>query len=188
MARNIEIKARIADRATFARRVVALAGDRIATMTQTDWFFGCANGRLKLRDFGDGHGELIAYRRPDETAASISSYTRTPTDDPDGLRRALADALGVHGRVHKTRWLYRVGRTRIHVDRVAGLGDFMELEVVLADSAAVADGEAEATDIARRLAIDAADRCSSAYVDMLSQVAAADCDEDDQAISSSWRR
>ncbi len=35
--------------------------------------------------------------------------------------------------VKKTRWLYIVGQTRVHCDRVEGLGDFAELEVCLTD-------------------------------------------------------
>jgi adenylate cyclase class IV len=43
----------------------------------------------------------------------------------------LTKTLGTTGVVTKTRNLYRVGQTRIHIDQVQGLGDFLELEVVL---------------------------------------------------------
>lgn len=41
----------------------------------------------------------------------------------------LSQGLGVQGVVKKERRLYMVDQTRVHVDRVEGLGDFMELEV-----------------------------------------------------------
>jgi len=56
-----------------------------------------------------------------------------PTAAPDALREALTLAYGVIGRVRKVRTLFMAGRTRIHLDRVEGLGEFLELEVVLAE-------------------------------------------------------
>ena len=47
------------------------------------------------------------------------------------FQETLGEALGVKGRVKKTRLLYMVGQTRVHVDEVEGLGNFMELEVSL---------------------------------------------------------
>ena len=51
--------------------------------------------------------------------------------DPESLKSTLSLALGVRGVVRKTRYLYLVGQTRIHLDDVEGLGHFMELEVVM---------------------------------------------------------
>lgn len=45
------------------------------------------------------------------------------------LQAVLSEALGVQGVVKKERRLYMVGQTRVHLDRVEGLGDFLELEV-----------------------------------------------------------
>ena len=47
----------------------------------------------------------------------------------DDIKLLLSRSLGVKGCVKKTRTLYMVGQTRIHVDKVENLGDFMELEV-----------------------------------------------------------
>jgi hypothetical protein len=46
------------------------------------------------------------------------------------LRAVLAAAQGERLVVEKTRHLFMVGQTRIHIDEVKGLGSFMELEVI----------------------------------------------------------
>ena len=167
MARNVEIKARIASVEALLPLALACADGAPEQIAQDDTFFACATGRLKLRAFADGRGELIAYERPDADGPKTYDYAITPVADPDALRTTLARALGVTGRVVKQRTLLRVGRTRVHLDRVAGLGDFMELEVVLRDGERAEDGEAVAHELLRRLQIDAAQLVAGAYVDLL---------------------
>ncbi|MEE4637287.1 MAG: class IV adenylate cyclase, partial [Wenzhouxiangella sp.] len=133
MARNVEIKAKVAEFAQLEARAQQVAEGSPEQIQQDDTFFHCPEGRLKLRDFGNGEAELIFYRRADEAGPKTSFYRITPTRDPEGLRETLALAYGELGRVVKRRTLYLAGRTRIHLDRVQDLGDFMELEVVLAD-------------------------------------------------------
>ncbi|WP_376696947.1 class IV adenylate cyclase [Wenzhouxiangella sp. EGI_FJ10305] len=169
MARNIEIKARVADSEAMAARAARIAEEGPWTIHQDDTFFGCRDGRLKLRDFGNGNGELIFYRRPDQAGPGQSEYRITPTEDPDGLRTVLADALGVTGRVRKRRILYLAGRTRLHLDHVEGLGDFLELEVVLSDKESSATGESEARFLMERLRIVEEDLVDVAYVDLLEE-------------------
>ncbi|GIZ52726.1 class IV adenylate cyclase [Noviherbaspirillum aridicola] len=167
MARNIEIKARVDDIRALERRVVAIGGAGPQPIAQDDTFFRCENGRLKLRAFDDGTGQLIFYRRADEQGPKESFYVMSETAGPDGLRQALTLAYGMRGRVRKQRLLYMMGRTRIHLDRVEGLGDFMELEVVLADGEAAGDGMREAQQLMARLGVDAAQLVEGAYLDLL---------------------
>lgn len=166
MARNTEIKARVADLDALAHSVAPLATEGPVEINQDDTFFACPNGRLKLRDFGDGRGELIFYQRADQTGPKTSFYAITPTASPDTLREVLTLAHGQTGRVVKRRTLYLVGRTRVHLDRVEGLGTFMELEVVLREGEPVEAGELEAQGLMQQLGITPAQLIDRAYVDM----------------------
>ncbi len=167
MPRNIEIKARIQDIDVISERVAPLATEGPVEIAQDDSFFRCPSGRLKLRAFADGTGELIFYRRADQQGPKTSFYLRTPTSDPAGLREALSLAYGQTGRVVKQRTLFLIGRTRVHLDRVEGLGNFLELEVVLQDHETTEAGAEEAASLMRELGIPAAELVDKAYVDLL---------------------
>ena len=167
MARNIEIKARVPSLDALLPRVRALASRGPELIAQDDTFFACADGRLKLRVFAPDHGELIAYRRADACGPKASDYLITPVADPESLRATLSRALGVCGRVVKLRTLFLVGRTRVHLDRVDGLGEFLELEVVLNDGEDETRGVAKAHALLQRLQVDASQLVAGAYVDLL---------------------
>jgi predicted adenylyl cyclase CyaB len=169
MARNIEIKARIESVESIARKVARLADKGPIEIAQDDTFFACPNGRLKLRAFSSAEGELIFYRRPDRTGPKESFYLIAPTSAPDALRDTLSLAYGQVGRVHKHRTLYLVGRTRIHLDRVEGLGHFLEIEVVLSDEQSAESGETVAHDLMRKLGISPDQLIEGAYVDLLNR-------------------
>lgn len=167
MARNVEIKARLASLQALLPLAARLADAGPTELDQDDTFFVCPEGRLKLRAFPDRTGELIFYRRPDQAGPKESFYVISDTASPDTLRQVLTLAYGQAGRVRKHRTLFLVGRTRLHLDRVEGLGDFLELEVVLAPDEPVAAGVAEAEALLSRLGVSREQLVSTAYVDLL---------------------
>jgi adenylate cyclase class IV len=167
MPRNIEIKARIESVESLLPRAQAVAGGEPVHIAQDDTFFRVPHGRLKLRQFADGSAELIHYHRPDTGAAKASDYVRVPVPDAAALREALVRGCGLLGRVRKERLLLLAGATRIHLDRVAGLGDFMELEVVLREDQSDADGADTAEQLMQALGLAAAPRLAGAYLDLL---------------------
>lgn len=169
MARNVEIKARIESVNALEPRVAALADVGPTAIAQDDTFFHCPHGRLKLRVFADGHGELIAYDRGDTSGPKISDYVRAPIAEPAALREALTRACGQRGRVVKQRTLYLIGPTRVHLDVVEGLGHFLELEVVLRDDQSAAEGEAVAQRLLAALGIAPSQLLPAAYIDLLEQ-------------------
>lgn len=167
MPRNVEIKARVRELGALERRVAPLADSGPEDLLQTDVFFPVPAGRLKLRHFADGSAELIQYHRDDQGEPGESLYRRIPTSDPRGLEAALTDALGLRARVVKHRRVYLVGSTRVHLDRVEGLGSFMELEVCLAEHETVQHGERIARGLMIELGIRDEDLVPVAYVDLL---------------------
>ncbi len=169
MGRNVEIKARIADLPALTRRLALIADDGPTVLQQEDTFFPSPRGRLKLRRFAGGAGELIYYRRSDATEPEESRYVLSPAADPESMAAALSGALGVRGVVRKKRTLYRVGQTRVHLDEVEGLGDFLELEVVLATGEGRAAGLAVARELKERLGVAEDDLVAWAYIDLLEE-------------------
>ena len=167
MARNVEIKARASDLAVIQRGVEALGGRAVGELTQTDTFFNVPDGRLKLREFGDGSAQLISYVRDDQRGPKLSNYLVTTVSDPGRLRSVLGHALGVRGVVRKRRTLLLLGQTRIHLDEVEGLGTFIEFEVVLRDDESDAEGERVARDLLDKLAIPPSDLVARAYIDLV---------------------
>lgn len=167
MPTNIEIKARVTDRRAIEKRAAALADSGPQAIRQEDVFFRVRKGRLKLRYFGSRRGELIYYEREDSAGPKPSQYIRFPTNRPKELKQALGKALGIAGIVRKTRYLYLVGNTRIHLDEVEGLGQFLELEVVLSARQTPRQGRQIAARLMERLGIKSSDLISGAYVDFL---------------------
>jgi len=64
-------------------------------------------------------------------------------------------------------FLYLVGQTRLHLDEVEGLGQFMELEVVLRPDQTDAEGQAIAADLMIRLGVREDDLLKVAYMDLI---------------------
>jgi predicted adenylyl cyclase CyaB len=85
------------------------------------------------------------------------------------MREALSQGYGQTGRIRKQRTLFLIGRTRVHLDRVEGLGDFLELEVVLTDKETTDNGAAEANYLLGKLGITPDHLIDRAYVDLLKE-------------------
>jgi len=167
MPANIEIKARVEDFDVLRARAEVLSDAPVKIIPQEDTFFNTEKGRLKLRVLAPDVGYLIYYERPDQDGPKRSDYHLAKTNEPENLKTALTLALGVRGVVRKTRYLYMVGQTRIHLDEVDGLGHFMELEVVMREGQSDAEGQAIAEDLMRRLGVREEALLEGAYMDLL---------------------
>lgn len=167
MPLNIEFKAKCHD----PDHVRAVLRGMRATLKgvdhQTDTYFDVPSGRMKLRD-GNVERNLIYYRRDDASSPKRSDVWLAPCSEPEPLLRLLTAALGVRCVVEKRREIYFHGQTKIHIDEVPGLGNFVEVEVI-------ADAEENDEEGMRTkcnawmelLGVAAEDLVSTSYSDML---------------------
>ncbi len=169
MAKNIEIKARQTDAQQF-EKAGELADQPLSVFDQMDVFFGTRFGMLKLRIQTDTKAHLIAYQRETCDGPKLSSYEIAEVEDAETMERVLRQSLGCTGRVEKTRRLWIIGQTRIHFDEVKGLGNFIELEVVLDERQSQEDGHTIARQMMRQLDIKELDLISESYVDLIRQM------------------
>lgn len=166
MSINIEIKAHARNFAEIKSRAEKLSDAPVEVIPQEDTFFNVDHGRLKLRVLAPNRGQLIYYERANQDGPKRSDYRIAETSEPENLKRVLELAYGIRGVVKKTRYLYLVGQTRVHLDDVEGLGQFMELEVVMREGQSDAEGEAIAQGLMTSLGVERSDLLEGAYMDM----------------------
>ncbi|HWI08341.1 MAG TPA: class IV adenylate cyclase [Solirubrobacteraceae bacterium] len=130
--RNLEIKAVDPDPQATLDAALQLGADDRGVIHQRDTYFHAVTGRLKLREAPPQPAELIAYARAELAGPKVSLYRVVAVADHLALIDALTDALGVRCVVEKARRLLLWRNVRIHLDRVTGLGHFVELEAVAA--------------------------------------------------------
>lgn len=163
--RNVEAKFRLNNLEKVRERALSLGFTERGVLGQRDTFFRVAHGKLKLRDEG-GRAELIWYERPAEAGLMLSDYSIVAVADADSMRRVLEASLGVLAEVRKERTLLMRRNIRLHLDRVEGLGEFGEIEAVLADGDSVESMRSEVDELLRALGVAHGDLIAVSYFEM----------------------
>ena len=168
--RNIELKARCTEFGPVERVLNDMGAGLAATFDQSDTYFRVSHGRLKLRQVGADEGQLIQYTREDVAGPKQSDYQIAHTSDPASMREMLADLLGVWLEVTKRRQIWLWKNVRIHLDEVAGLGSFVELEAVTEEQG-VEESTARVEQLMQALQIKPADVVAVSYSDLVDAAA-----------------
>ncbi|HKN01150.1 MAG TPA: class IV adenylate cyclase [Candidatus Binataceae bacterium] len=141
---------------------------RRGILNQRDTFFRVANGKLKLRE-ETASAVLIFYRRGASGPLMISDYEIVPVADPARMLRVLDDALGTIAIVEKVRTLMTRDNVRLHLDRVARLGEFGEIEAVIADGDEPERSRAAVDEILAALGVAPAGLIDVSYFELLAK-------------------
>ena len=141
----VEIKATSTTHPTQRTWLQQNNADYKGTDHQIDHYFNVPEGRFKLRQ-GKIEQSLIFYRRGDQAGPKDSQVELTVLPDEAAaisLARTLDAALGTWVKVDKQREIYFIDNVKFHLDEVAGLGAFVEIE-------AIGDSEAEREGLLRQ--------------------------------------
>lgn len=130
---NIELKVALKN----ATRVVEILKERKAkfagTLKQSDTYIDIDKGRLKFREINNRRFQIIFYQRPDVAGSKLSKYRIIRLDKKtfQNSKNVFKKLFGIKIVVKKTRKLWLYQNTRVHLDKVAGLGNYLELETVI---------------------------------------------------------
>jgi len=124
---NIEFKARCADPEKIKRKLLSVHAEYVGLDEQTDTYFNVKVGRLKLRE-GTIERALIHYERNNVAGANNSNVLLHIFNPESSLKDVLTNALGIKAQVSKTREIWKKDIVKIHLDKVEGLGSFVEVE------------------------------------------------------------
>jgi len=125
----IEFKARCRDHAPIREILKQRNARYVGEDHQIDTYFRVSQGRLKLRE-GEIENSLIFYSRPNQAGPKQSDVALAKVPAQSDLRAVLEKALGVMVAVDKRREIYFLENVKIHLDRVEGLGEFVEVEAI----------------------------------------------------------
>lgn len=163
--RNIELKARLASHEIASTLCQAIDATPVGDLKQRDTYFNCTNGLMKLREVDPGDDYLVHYIRPTVADTKACDYSMA-TIDALSLKPLLTDSLGAQVVVEKVRSLWLWENVRIHLDRVEGLGDFIEFEAVLSEEFDDHDGFSKLQFLRKTFGIESADLCDVSYAEM----------------------
>ncbi|MGH7247419.1 MAG: class IV adenylate cyclase [Pseudomonadota bacterium] len=166
--RNLEAKFPLDDHARARVSAEAIGYTERAILRQRDTFFHVARGKLKLREIaGEAGGALIYYRREGSGELQLSGYEIVPVADPAAMRAMLAAALGILAEVRKVRMLLMRSNVRLHLDRVEDLGDYGEIEAVIAEGDDPEDSRAAVDQLLGALGVAPSELIGVSYFEML---------------------
>lgn len=129
--KNLELKAKCGGLESVRRQLVNIKAEYRETVEQIDTYFNAPKSRVKLREIDGGKAYLVYYERPNAAESRFSSYQIWDVPTPAAFKEIMSTVLGVKVTVEKRRELWLFGDTRIHLDRVVKLGEFVELETVI---------------------------------------------------------
>lgn len=134
--KNIELKIKINNFGPILKKLKGLSAEYKGVLKQTDTYYKCKNGRLKIREINNKFYELIFYQRPNTLGQKISNYEVIKINDKQlsDFKNILKTSLGEKIKVEKKRSLWIYKNTRIHLDKVKKLGTFLELETMVNDN------------------------------------------------------
>lgn len=165
--RNIEFKAELRNLDAAREQCRMLGAQFIGVFEQTDTYYRLTDGRLTLRVSSNEPPAWIFYHRPDRIQPRMSSFSILT--DAQARRRWGVGQLHEWLTVQKTRELWLLRNVRVHLDRVALLGTFLELQAIVSEQHTIRDCQSRIRDLRERFAPIFGEPVAVSYCDLMEQ-------------------
>ena len=129
MPLNLELKVEIKSFEKIRILLKDLNARFIKTLNQKDIYYKIKDGLLKLR-IENGEQSIIKYLRDEKGNDRFSDYEFLRFESGNA-EKFFKSIFKIEAVVQKKRLLYLYDNTRIHIDSVKGLGNFLELETLV---------------------------------------------------------
>lgn len=129
MPRNLEFKIKLSNHKKVLEEINKLKAVFVDTINQKDIYYRHPDCLLKLRIEGERQ-TLIYYHRNEMSNKRWSDYKIIHLTNANA-EKYFAGIFKTEAIVQKKRDLYLYDNTRIHLDKVKGLGYFLELETLV---------------------------------------------------------
>lgn len=161
---NLEIKIPVEDLSRLIKIVKKRGGRKIYSSRQVDVYYKLKDGRLKVRN-SSGEKSVIFYRRVEDGTERWSDFKVIPVQNPLEWINFFDNFLERLVVVDKHRTLYHLFNTRIHFDKIKGLGNFVELETKVVNGKLKAKKEFQS--VMKLLDLNIKDQILNSYSDMI---------------------
>lgn len=163
MPTNLELKVKLKGNEKIKNLLAQIGVRRRNTLKQKDIYYSITGGLLKLR-IENGSESLIFYNR-DESGKNRWSEFEYIKFDGKGGERFFNKIFKIETVVQKRRDLFYYDNTRIHLDNVKSLGNFLELETLVLQGKS--DAQRRFNKIIKLLNLDQSNQIRKSYRDLM---------------------
>ncbi len=164
MPKNLEIKIKVNQLENYIEKIIKLKGKKIYSSLQIDVYYQVPKGRMKVRN-SNGEKSVIFYNRVEDGKERWSDFYVVKVKEPKLWVNFFDKVFDRLIMVKKNRTLFHYKNTRIHFDRVSGLGNFIELETKVNSSKKEARKEFDF--LCKELNLDKSNQIFNSYSDLL---------------------
>jgi len=162
---NLELKIKTDSFDSFIEKLKSINAKQDSVLLQKDIYYKIPTGLLKLR-IENGKKTLIFYNRDETSENRWSDFNLLKIED-DNAEEFLSKLFVVEQVVEKERELFWFNNTRIHLDEVKELGNFLELETLVIEGKT--EAEKSFNEIVRLLNLDLSKQIKKSYKNLIAE-------------------
>ena len=162
---NLELKIKIDSFDYLIEKLKSINAQQDSILLQRDIYYKIPAGLLKLR-IENGTKTFIFYNRDETSENRWSDFNLLKIED-DNAEEFLSNLFVIEEVVEKERKLFWFNNTRIHLDEVKELGNFLELETIVLDGKE--DAEKRFDEIVGLLNLDVSKQIKKSYKNLIAE-------------------